>query len=115
MFYLVPVEAAALCLFPLLIISAFNISGERNNYSIAGAWIAIFGGAVLVLGVVFDAQLCYFVSDNLPSIKASPILYDMFNLVTLVFLGCDIAFLGLNIWVQSLTRDLVVQKKGKEQ
>ena len=114
LFYLVPVEAAALCLFPPLIVSALNVSGECNKDSIVGAWIAIFGGVVLVLGVVFDAQLCYFVSDNLPSIKASPILYDMFNLVTLVFLGCDIAFLGLNIWVHSLTRDLVVQK-GKEQ
>ena len=103
-----------MCLFPPLIVSALNVSGECNKDSIVGAWIAIFGGVVLVLGVVFDAQLCYFVSDNLPSIKASPILYDMFNLVTLVFLGCDIAFLGLNIWVHSLTRDLVVQK-GKEQ
>jgi len=38
--------------------------------------------------------------DNNDSI----LLYDCYHLPTIVFLGCDVTFYGLGIWVRDLTR-----------
>mmetsp|Transcript_33754 Transcript_33754/g.64283 ORF Transcript_33754/g.64283 Transcript_33754/m.64283 type:complete len:337 (-) Transcript_33754:376-1386(-) len=96
LFYLVPLSIAAAFLFPL-------ISKNRN---VAGARIAVFGGAIVVASLPLDARLCTVVSEYAPSIKSSPLFYDSYHLPTLVFVGCDIAFLGLDAWVMGMVNQL---------
>ena len=100
--YLIPVQFAALSLFPLAIARTFNT--HNNEESRAGACIALLGGILIVASLPLDASLCYYISTNAPIIKESTLLYDAFHLPTLVFLGCDISFFGLHMWVNALTQ-----------
>ena len=100
--YLIPTVTAACCLFPFVAASAFNMSGNCSRKSINGARVAILGGIAVLAGLPLDAPLCYFVSEHLPTIKTSAFLNDVYHLATFVFLGCDIGFLGLNMWINAL-------------
>lgn len=100
--YLIPVQFAALSLLPLAIARSFNI--HNNEDSRAGAFLALLGGFLIVASLPLDYSLCYYISTNAPIIKESTILYDAFHLPTLVFLGCDISFFGLQMWVNALTQ-----------
>lgn len=111
MTYLLPLQVAAMALLPLFVASAFKSFGIRSKQRIYGSQVAILGGTLVVLGVLLDAPLCHCVSTYAPSIKASPLLYDIYHLPTLVFLGCDISFLGLNTWINALVDELAIENK----
>lgn len=111
MVYLLPVGVAASFLFPLAIASAFNVLGMCNKRSITGARVAILGGTLVLASLPLDAPLCNFVSKQASSIKISPLLNDVYHLPTLLFMGCDVAFLGLNMWVNDLIHELSAQNK----
>jgi hypothetical protein len=97
--YLIPLATGASSLFPLIMSSAFMLD-RTNEKSVIGARIAILGGIIILIGVLLDSTLCYFISAHAPSINTSSLLYDALHLPTLVFLGCDISFIGLNIWLK---------------
>ena len=109
MIYLIPLASASLFLFPLVIHSASKMCPVKNSFT--GARIAILGGIFVLMSLPLDSSLCYFVSSNAPSIKTSPLFYDIFHLPTLVFLGCDLSFLGLDMWLNSLMHELIEQNK----
>ena len=111
MVYLLPLEVAASFLLPLVIVSAFNVFGICNKRSITGARVTIFGGILVLASLPLDAPLCNFVSKQVPSIKTSPLLHDIFHLPTILFMGCDVAFLGLNMWVNDLIHASSAQNK----
>ena len=100
--YLIPVQFAALSLLPLAIARSFNI--HNNEESRAGAFLALLGGFLIVASLPLVYSLSYYITTNTPNIKESTILYDAFHLPTLVFLGCDISFFGLQMWVNALTQ-----------
>jgi hypothetical protein len=107
--YLIPLAAGASSLFPLIMSSAFMLD-RTNEKSVIGARIAILGGIIILIGVPLDSTLCYFISAHAPSINTSSLLYDALHLPTLVFLGCDISFIGLNIWLENtLIQELKIQ------
>jgi hypothetical protein len=110
MIYLVPLASATLSLLPLVIYSASKVRHVDN--SVAGARIAILGGVVVFISLPLDASICYFVSYHAPSIKTSTLLYDIYHLPTLVFLGCDLSFWGLGMWLDSLMiHEFIVQNE----
>jgi hypothetical protein len=107
--YLIPLATGASSLFPLVMGSAFQLD-SANEKSVTGARIAILGGIIILIGVPLDTSLCYFISAYAPSISTSSLFYDAFHLPTLVFLGCDISFIGLNIWLENtLIQELKIQ------
>lgn len=107
--YIIPVIIAANLLFPLAADTAINVSGRYSRASSTGARIAILGGMLLVGGIALDASLCFFVSNYLPSIKTSAFLNDVYHVATPVFLGCDIAFWGMNMWITNAIYELSAQ------
>ena len=109
MIYLIPLASASLFLFPLVIYSASKMCPVEN--SVAGARIAILGGFFVLMSLPLDSSLCYFVSSNAPSIKISPLFYDIYHLPTLVFLGCDLSFWGLDVWMNALMHEFIEQNK----
>jgi hypothetical protein len=111
MIYLIPLASASLFLFPLVIDSALKL-GPADN-SVAGARLAILGGIVIFISLPLDSSLCYFVSSSAPRLKTSPLFYDIYRMPTLVFLGCDLSFWGLNTWLDYLICELKGQN-GKE-
>jgi hypothetical protein len=107
--YLIPLATGFSSLFPLVMSSAFMLD-RTNKKSVIGARIAILGGIIILIGVPLDSTLCYLISAHAPSITTSSLLYDAFHLPTLVFLGCDISFIGLNIWLEyTLIQELKIQ------
>jgi hypothetical protein len=107
--YLIPLATGASSLFPLIIGSAFMLD-RTNEKSVIGARIAILGGIIILIGVPLDSTLCYFISAHAPSINTSSLLLNALHLPTLVFLGCDISFIGLNIWLENtLIQELKIQ------
>jgi hypothetical protein len=102
MLYIIPLISAISFLFPAAFCRAFTIHRACNKNSILGSRIAILGGIVAVASVAFDSSLCYIISAHLPRIKTTHLLYDIYHLPTLVFLGCDISFWGLGIWIDGL-------------
>ena len=107
--YLIPLATGASSLFPLVMGSAFQLD-SANEKSVTGARIAILGGIIILIGVPLDTSLCYFISAYAPSIATSSLFYDACHLPTLVFLGCDISFIGLNIWLENtLIQELKIQ------
>lgn len=107
--YLIPLATGASSLFPLVMGSAFQLD-SANKKSVTGARIAILGVMIVLIGVPLDSSLCYFISAYAPSITTSSLFYDAFYLPTLVFLGCDISFIGLNIWLENtLIQELKIQ------
>lgn len=107
--YLIPLATGASFLFPLVMISAFRLY-RTTEKSVIGARIAILGGMIVLIGVPLDSLLCYFISVHAPSIITSSLFYDAFHPPTLVFLGCDISFIGLNIWLEhKLIQELKIQ------
>mmetsp|Transcript_13078 Transcript_13078/g.27778 ORF Transcript_13078/g.27778 Transcript_13078/m.27778 type:complete len:338 (+) Transcript_13078:115-1128(+) len=111
MVYLIPLKAAALCLLPFALACAFNVSGAFNTRSVTGARIAILGTMLIPASLCFDASMCRFVSKHAPNIKSSLLLHDVHHLPTLIFIGCDITFVGFDIWVNGLIQELLTQNK----
>jgi hypothetical protein len=109
MIYLIPLASAFLFLFPLVINSASKMCPVDNK--VAGARIAVLGGIYVLMSLPLDSSLCYFVSSIAPSIKTSPLFYDIYHLRTLVFLGCDLSFWGLDMWLNALMYELIEQNK----
>ena len=109
--YLLPLVAAAIRLLPvaLLLSIGSNVlvaSRTCNKNMILGARIAILGGAGVIADVVVDVPRCHFVSTYLPNIQSSLLLNDIYQLGTLVFLGCDIAFLGVIMMANGVVSEL---------
>ena len=100
LFYFVPLFMAICALFPITII---GIIYKNSNASCRGPLIALLGGALIIAATFLGESICKFVSDYLPSINDSRLLYDCYHLPTIVFLGCDISFYGLGIWMKDLT------------
>lgn len=110
--YFLPLGMGTALLFPFVFASAINAFEVCKNSlkSISGSQVAVLGGIIPVVGVALDATLCYTVTEYVPSIKTSPFFYDVYHTPTLVFIGCDIAFLGLDMWVDALTSELIAKK-----
>jgi hypothetical protein len=109
MIYLFPLASATLFLLPLVIHSALKLGSVDG--SVAGARLAILGGLVILISLPLDSSLCYFVSSSAPSLKTSPLFYDLYHMPTLVFLGCDLSFWGLGIWLDYLLCELKGQNR----
>lgn len=104
LFYFVPLAMAVFVLFPITLIGAVSNS---SSASCRGSLIALLGGALIVAATLLGKPICRFVSDYLPCINDSRLLYDCYHLSTIVFLGCDVSFYGLGIWI----KDLKVKKR----
>jgi hypothetical protein len=111
MMYIVPLILASVFLFPVIICNAFNICGARNKTSMLGARIAILGVIVVVTSVAFDSSLCFLITDHASRLKTSQLFNDIYHLPTLVFVGCDISFGGLGMWVNAVISCALEQKK----
>ena len=104
LFYFVPLVMAVFVLFPITLIGAIS---NNSNASCRGPLIALLGGALIVATTLLGKLICQFVSDYIPGINDSRLLYDCYHLSTIVFLGCDVSFYGLGIWI----KDLKVKKR----
>ena len=121
MMYLIPLQIAAMCLLPLAIVIVCSFRAPNNNKSnkeSVGAFITLLGGCIVAASLPLDSRLCHFVSKHVPSLKDSRFLYDIYQLPTWVFFGCDISFIGLSIWIKALTErcyeyTLKQQKRAK--
>eukprot|EP00986_Skeletonema_menzelii_P010721 scaffold5350_cov127-Skeletonema_menzelii.AAC.1 len=100
LFYFVPLFMSICVLFPITIIGVIY---KNSNSSCRGPLISLLGGALIIATTLLGESICQFVSDYLPSINDSSLLYDCYHLPTIVFLGCDISFYGFGIWSKDLT------------
>ena len=100
LFYFVPLQMAVCILFPITLVGALF---KNNNASYRGPLIAFLGGVLIIVATLLGSPICQFVSDYMPVINDSILLYDCYHLPTIVFLGCDISFYGLGIWIKDLT------------
>jgi hypothetical protein len=100
LFYFVPLQMAVFVLFPITFI---GVLFKNNNASCRGPMISLLGGVLMTLAILLGAPICQFVSDYVPRINDSILLYDCYHLPTIVFLGCDVSFYGLGIWIRDLT------------
>jgi hypothetical protein len=89
LWYLVPTAIAGHVLLPLL----FLVTSSDDHKDRSGGFWCIAGGALVVLGVVLDATLCRRTQGAL--------VWDGLMVSTLVFLGCDIAFYGMGLWLDT--------------
>ena len=108
MMYLIPLQIAAMCLLPLaivIVVCSFRVSNNNksNKEESVGAFITLLGGCIVAASLPLDSRLCHFISKHVPSLKESVLLYDIYQLPTWVFFGCDISFIGLSIWIKALT------------
>ena len=109
--YLVPLLASTIFLFPLVAIGAVGKFGFVNEKILQyqqfnGAHIAVCGGLLIVASLPLDAPLCKLVTSHAPNVKESFLFYDIYHLPTILFAGCDVAFLGLDMWLDALIRKL---------
>ena len=101
LFYLVPLQMAVFVLFPITLIGAV----VRNEIvSRRGPLITLLGGALVVAAALLGESICQFIVDNTPWVNDSSLLYDCYHLPTIFFLGCDVSFYGLGLWVKDLVR-----------
>lgn len=100
MFYFVPLVMAICVLFPITLIGALC---QNNTASYRGPLVALLGGALIAVAPLLGQPICRFVSDYMPGVNDSSLLYDCYHLPTLAFLGCDISFYGLGVWIRDLT------------
>ena len=103
LFYLIPTIAAGCILFPLLVLSGQTMLGKKvetmnanNRTHITGCLTTIIGGACVLLGLVLDATACHHFHKKWG---------DSFMLATTTFWGCDVAFFGVWLWLQSIAKD----------
>ena len=108
--YILPLQIAAMLLLPLFIARLCNVYRAHGDESIIGILITLLGGVVVGASLPLDSRLCYWITTHAPYIKESILLYDMFHMSTLVFIGCDISFIGLGMWINSITQQLEGQK-----
>ena len=111
--YLLPLQIAAMLLFPLFMARIFNVYRAHDDESINGILITLLGGVVIGASLPLDSRLCSWISTHAPYIKESALLYDMFHVPTLVFIGCDISFIGLGMWIHSITQQHQQKDKSK--
>lgn len=100
LFYFVPTVMAIGVLFPITLI---GVLCQTNNASYRGPLVALLGGALIAVAPLQGQTICRFVSDYMPGVNDSSLLYDCYHLPTLAFLGCDISFYGLGVWIRDLT------------
>mmetsp|Transcript_5050 Transcript_5050/g.10630 ORF Transcript_5050/g.10630 Transcript_5050/m.10630 type:complete len:319 (-) Transcript_5050:1862-2818(-) len=100
LFYFTPLGMAVFVLFPITLIGVFF---KSNNASCRGQLIALLGGVLITGATLLGEPICKFVSDYMPGINDSSLLYDCYHLPTVVFLGCDVSFYGMGIWIKDLT------------
>ena len=111
--YLFPLQIAAMLLLPLFIARVCNIYKAHDDESINGILITLFGGVVIGASLPLDSRLCSWISTHAPYIKESALLYDMFHMPTILFLGCNISFVGLSMWINSITQQHQQKDKSK--
>jgi hypothetical protein len=90
LWYLVPTAMAGHVLFPLLFLLT---SSEYHKDRWSGAFCCIVGAAFVVLGLALDATLCRWTQGALT--------WDGLYASTLTFWGCDIAFYGMGLWLDT--------------
>lgn len=108
--YLLPLQIAAMLLLPIFIARLCNVYKAHDNESINGILVTLLGGVVIGASLPLDSTLCYWITLHAPYIKESALLYDIFHMPTILFLGCDICFIGLGMWIKSITQQPRQQK-----
>ena len=98
--YFAPLAMAVFVLFPITLIGVLY---QNNNASCRGPLIALLGGVLIAVATLLGQPICRFISDYMPGVNDSSLLYDCYHLPTMVFLGCDISFYGLGVWIRDLT------------
>ena len=93
LFYLLPLATAATAVLPLV---------ARTIRKTSGASISLLGMGIILVGIISDAPICRYISQQNPSLAESPFLFDAFHLATFVFFGCDVIFIGLSIWLDEI-------------
>jgi hypothetical protein len=91
LWYLVPTAIAGHVLLPLLFLLTSASSDDHKDRS--GAYCCIVGAAFVVLGLELDATLCRWTQGAL--------VWDGLMASTLTFWGCDIAFYGMGLWLDT--------------
>jgi hypothetical protein len=84
LFYLIPLAFAGQVCFVAML----------KNYQPECFATVVLGGLLPVAGIIFDGYSCQFMLKN--------IFYDLFGTPALIFAGCDIAFAGLKMWIDSV-------------
>jgi len=110
--YLLPLQIAAMLLLSLFIARLCNVYKAHDNESINGILITLLGGVVIGASLPLDSRLCSWISTHAAFIKESALFYDLFHMPTILFLGCDICFIGLGMWINSITQQ-PQEKKDK--
>lgn len=98
LWYLVPVAFAGLILSLNVAVGSMQICRSQSGTMGAllrisreyyiGVFLLLFGTFLALGGIVFDATLCDIVGS-------SPLFLDLLTTSTLLFLGCDVVFVGL--------------------
>jgi hypothetical protein len=101
LWYLAPTAIAGYVLFPLLFLVTSG-DGKDNNKDHSGALCCVVGGSFAVLGLALDATLCRWTRNA---------LWDGLMASTLTFWGCDIAFSGMGLWLNTAPLERTVDQK----
>jgi hypothetical protein len=102
LWYLVPIAIAGQVLFPLIFLLTSSSDGHKDR---SGLFCCIVGAAVVVLGLVLDATLC--------RCTLGAQIWDGLMASSLTFWGCDIAFYGMGLWLDTavFARSITDRKK----
>ncbi|GAX13231.1 hypothetical protein FisN_17Hu164 [Fistulifera solaris] len=84
LFYLVPLAFAGQVCFAAML-------KELRPACLA---TVVLGGLLPVAGVVFDRYSCQIMRES--------VFYDLLGAPALMFAGCDVAFMGLKMWIDSI-------------
>jgi hypothetical protein len=92
LWYLWIIAVAGHILLPITAVS-FSTSGSKaSKMQRRGMYILFAGGLLFAIGLAFDSAACYHLQDALLDLPTAP---------TLLFLGCDVSFFGLYIWLRN--------------
>jgi hypothetical protein len=91
LWYLWITAIAAHILLPITAVSFSNTGSKASKMQRRGAFILFAGGSLFAIGLIFDPAACYYLQGSLLDLPTAP---------TLLFLGCDVAFFGLYIWLR---------------
>jgi len=96
LWYLAPVVVAGQVLLPLIVMDATDATDTPNSASCRTAVVWVLAGVTCaVVGLWLDANLCRWTTaigwETLDALTAT----------TLVFAGCDMAFVGVGLWLDA--------------
>lgn len=111
--YLFPLQIAAMLLLPLFIARLCNVYKAHDNESTIGILVTLLGGVVIGASLPLDSTLCSWISTHAAFIKESTLFYDIIHMPTILFLGCNISFVGFSMWINSITQQHQQKDKSK--